>query len=99
MSKSTQEKIAGPLRLATKYEKDDLRSHLIEILLHDWPQSLNAWDKYQKVLEQDMVENDAYFFPPWYPDPGMIIFDALRSLRLMPTLLYRQLRLYTWVKT
>lgn len=45
------EAISGPLRLATKYELDDLHSRLAESLALRWPSTLKEWDRVTKQAE------------------------------------------------
>lgn len=40
----TPKRVEGPLRLATKYEVDELRQRIIKHLENDWPNSLSGWD-------------------------------------------------------
>ncbi|KAJ3484240.1 hypothetical protein NLI96_g5772 [Meripilus lineatus] len=49
--KEKQEAIMGPLRLATKYEMTKLRSHLVNVLLMDWPTTLQEWDDAQSLVQ------------------------------------------------
>jgi hypothetical protein len=37
--------VAGPLKLATKYQADGLRSRIISHLETDWPTTLESWDE------------------------------------------------------
>ena len=47
--------VAGPLKLATKYQADILRSRIMSHIETDWPTTLEAWDEiaYNAVIEPD----------------------------------------------
>jgi hypothetical protein len=56
--------VAGPLKLATKYQADSLRKRIVSHLETDWPTTLDAWDDiaYTAVkLKPDPSDPDGTF--------------------------------------
>lgn len=43
--------VRGPLTLATKYQIDSLRKHIVQHIEADWPKSLEEWFYFRKALE------------------------------------------------
>lgn len=53
----TVELMAGPLRLATKYQVEDLRNRIIAQFKHDWSDDLDIWDtRFEVMAEYGIVD-------------------------------------------
>lgn len=69
--------IAGPMRLAAKYEIDDILSQLAPVLERDWPSKYEDWLRVEKEFEQNFYEKHPQIprigIPmSEYQDPGMM---------------------------
>jgi hypothetical protein len=64
--------VAGPLKLATKYQADSLRKRIVSHLETDWPSTLDAWDDiaYTAVkLQPDPYDRSDHCAMDSFPDP------------------------------
>lgn len=48
------------LRLATKYQMDDIRYHIVSLLELDWPNTLEQWDSNEVMLQHQWVDLDVH---------------------------------------
>lgn len=77
---STQDQLVGPLRLATKYDMEELRREIISALVVEWPTTLEEWDLNEESIKTQFtsIEDQGEYwemyhnrdFPSWTPDPS-----------------------------
>ncbi|KDQ58280.1 hypothetical protein JAAARDRAFT_206931 [Jaapia argillacea MUCL 33604] len=68
----------GILALATKYEFEITRSHIIQSIERDWPHDLQGWDALENEVSQVAPRGFPHIAaPPNYPEPA----SALRLAR------------------
>jgi hypothetical protein len=77
------EEVAGIIRLARKYQADDLRMHCIEIFKTAWPVTLEEWDArerevvrlWNELLPFDSADYDGdNTLQRYLPDPGRMSY-------------------------
>jgi len=64
--------VAGPLKLATKYQVDDLRARIITQLELDWPTTLQGWEKredYVAEMQKNRSGDDSASDIRAHPEP------------------------------
>ena len=74
----TVRKIDGPLRMAKKYEMDELFHRLVVVLRRDWPSDFATWQANQELMyerfgdrlkDQDQPVTSLQY-SSFFPDPG-----------------------------
>ncbi|KAF8590732.1 hypothetical protein K439DRAFT_1381509 [Ramaria rubella] len=90
----TVSKVAGILRLATKYEVDNLRGLIITILSTDWPSDLASWDKNEAEIAE-MSQPLDYPMDLYLPEPCEVILLAYECSvpELLPAAFYHLSRI------
>ncbi|KAH7102982.1 hypothetical protein BKA62DRAFT_655587 [Auriculariales sp. MPI-PUGE-AT-0066] len=68
--RTTEQAVAGTLRISTKYAVSSLRDRIIEILEDDWPSSLEAWNANERITRLRMETLD---LRDCFPEPASII--------------------------
>jgi hypothetical protein len=61
--------VAGPLKLATKYQVDDLRARIITQLELDWPTTLDSWEKREDYMQKNRSGDDSASDIRAHPEP------------------------------
>jgi hypothetical protein len=93
---STPALVLGPLKLATKYQADRMRKHIISYLEKDWPTTLDDWDKLIYASEETSSDSvphtdergccDTGLLPD--PIPFISLARSCDCRRLLGTILY-----------
>lgn len=61
------------LRLATKYQMDRIRTHIVSLLEADWPSTLKQWDANEAILRHQWNDADV----PSDPLEDSTVVDSL----------------------
>ncbi|EKM56190.1 uncharacterized protein PHACADRAFT_184866 [Phanerochaete carnosa HHB-10118-sp] len=93
--------VAGPMRLAAKYEMDGILNQLAPILERDWPSKYEDWMHAEKEFEQDYYDRHpdeilTGMTVDEYQDPAAAVQLAqqTRLLSILPAAFYDLSRIY-----